>query len=373
MEEIDWQEYWWSRVTGPREVVYSVISALRGKKSAVLHIPQDLPWRQELRRSVRNNLESIPGLEDLAVYPIDIEDECANDVDPGRLLLDRYALREDRSRFRAGGTESIQDYLLRKNVMLNKLVWIKGIGPNASQKWVDFCEKWKPKDITDGMFVIEVREQSQINRNNNVSLVRYEDCVSEYDVQLFSSLMIGSSSVGGLSSSWKRYGAALTTHLCGTDAEIAHNFVLRHNFKSDDPIATIEEIDESGFFDRRGSGSHVLALFRDGNTTALKERIWAAQVEVLFPLIERQRLEIVDMYRSQFELEVRKGLEQFDNPVEKPEDVELGTMVYMVVTHRLNVPECDVRNRIHILRDCRNLLAHRDICNLDQVALLLER
>ena len=373
MEEIDWQEYWWSRVTGPRGVVASVIAALRGNRSAVLHIPQDLPWRRQLRRSVCGELDSIPGLEDLAVYSIDIEDECANDMDPGKVLLERYALREDRLRFREGGQKSIQDYLLYKGVMRNRLVWVKGIGSTASQKWVDFCERWSPKDITDGMFVVEVREQPQFNRNGNASLIRYEQCVSEYDAQLFSSLLIGGASAEHLSASWKRYGASLTTHLCGTDAEIAHNFVSRHDFKTDDPLETIQDIIDSGSFDKRGHGTHVLALFRSRNLLELKKRIWAAQLEVLFPLIEKQRLELVDAYRPQFEREINRGLRQFDGVVEKPEDVELGTMVYLLASRLVDIPEYEVRGRIHALRDCRNLLAHREICNLDQVASLLGR
>lgn len=225
MVEIGWSEYWWSRVTGPREIVSSAISALRSGRSVVLLVPRDLPWRHELRRSVRNSLENTPGLEDLIVDILDIEDKGAGDIDPGRVLLDRYALKEDRTRCREGGKESIQDYLLKKRVISGKLVWVKGIGAKCSQKWVEFCERWEPKDITDGAFVIEVREQPQIIRSRHVEFVRYEGRVSEYDVQLFNSLVISDDGSSQLSASWKRYAASVTTHLCGTDAEVAQSFI----------------------------------------------------------------------------------------------------------------------------------------------------
>lgn len=82
-------------------------------------------------------------------------------------------------------------------------------------------------------------------------------------------------------------------------------------------------------------------------------------------------MEIVDKYRAQFVTEVNRGLKQFDADVEKPEDIELGTMVYMLASKRLNIPDYETRRRIHVLRDCRNRLAHRDICNLEQVEALL--
>ncbi len=368
----NWAEYWWSKVTGPNGVVLSTISALRARKSAVLFIPHDLPWRHELRKAVRNSLESIPGLEDLIVDVVDVEDENADGIKPENLLLDRYALREDRTRFREGGRESIQEYLLRKMVMKNKLVWIKGLSAGCSQQWVDFSEHWQPRDIADGVLVIETRDRPHISANRRVEFICYDEYVSEYDAQLFNSLMIGDDELNLLSAPWKKYAASITTHLCGTDAEVARSFIEQHSFITDDPIETIERIVDAGCFDRRGSGAHVLALCRAGKKAKLRERVWAGQIEVLFPLIERQRLEIVDEHRIQLDAEIKHGLMQFDNPVEKPEDIELGTMVYLMSARRLNIPSYEMRERIHLLRNCRNQLAHRDICNLDQVKALLD-
>lgn len=372
MSARDGGEYWWSDITGPREVVTSTIDALRAGKNIILHVPHDLPWRRELRRSVRNGLESIPGLEELFVYMVDVEEEGEGETEPGRLILDKYGLKEDKMKFREGGRETIQEYLLRKNVMRNRLVWVKGITPGGAQAWASFCERWRPQDPADGIFVIEAKEQPQVTRSGGVRVINYDDFVSEYDAQLFNSLLLEEDRLGGLSSLWKRFASSISTHLCGTDAEIARSFILQHNFRKDDPIETIGEIADSGAFDCRGNGSHVLALFRAGNIMELRKRVWAAQVEVLFPLIERQRLEIVDVLSIQLDSIIKKGLFQFDNEIEKPEDVELGTMVYLLGSRQLNVPDKETRERIHTLRECRNLLAHRDVCNLEQVEALFD-
>ena len=371
MEDASWAEYWWSKITGPREIVASIIGALRSKKAAIVVIPHDLPWRHELRRAVRNSLESISGLEELIPDAIDIEDEGAGGEEPGRFLLDKYALRGDRANYRAGGKESVQKYMLRKGVMRNRFVWVKGFGSNSSQQWIQFCGEWAIKDASEGLLVVESCEEPQIGRNNHLEVIRYNDVVSEYDAQLFNSLVLGDESAGRLNVAWKKYAAAVTSHLCGTDAEIAQEFIFTHNFKKDDPVDTIAALADSSVFTRRGNGDHVLALFRSGDLQALRQRVWAGQIEILFPIIEKQRLVIVDKYREQLDREVEKGLFQFDNPVETANDIEVGTLVYLCASRRINVQDRETYDRIHLLRDCRNLLAHRETCSIEQVSALL--
>lgn len=373
MEDASWAEYWWSKITGPREIVASIIGALRSKKAAIVVIPHDLPWRHELRRAVRNSLESIAGLEELIPDTIDIEDEGAGEDEPGRFLLDKYALRGDRANYRAGGKESVQQYMLRKGVMRNRFVWVKGFGSSSSQQWIQFCGEWTIKDASEGLFVVETCEEPQIGRNKRLEVIRYNDVVGEYDAQLFNSLVLGDESAGRLNVAWKKYAAAVTSHLCGTDAEIAQEFVFAHDFRMGDPIDTIAALADSPAFARRGNGDHVLALFRSGDLLTLQHRIWAGQIEILFPIIERQRLDIVDEYRDQLEREIKAGLTQFDSPVEKASDIEVGTLVYLCASRRIDVRDRETRDKIHLLRDCRNLLAHRDTCSIEQVSLLLSK
>ena len=373
MDDVNWADYWWSKITGPREIVASAISALRSKKSAIVVIPHDLPWRHELRRTVRNSLESISGLEELIVDPpIDIEDEGLTTVEPGRFLLERYALRSDRANYRAGGRETIQQYLLRKEVMRNRLIWVKGFGEHSSEQWIEFCSDWRTKNVSDGLFVVETCKAPRSARSKRLEIIRYDDVVGEYDIQLFNSLVLSDSRISRLSDSWKTYAAAITSRLCGADAEIARKFVEVHDFKKGDPLQTIGILAEEESFAKRGSGSHVLALYRSDNTSALRRRIWEGQIEVLFPIIEQWRLRIIDQYYEQFEEQVEIGLNQFGDPVEKPSDIELGTLHYLCVSNRVDMKSSSAKRSVEVLRECRNQLAHRDLCSAEQVAMLLD-
>ena len=370
MDDVNWADYWWSKITGPREIVASTINALRSKKSAIVVIPHDLPWRHELRRTVRNSLESISGLEELIVEPpVDIEDEGLTAADPGRFLLERYALRGDRANYREGGRETIQQYLLRKEVMRNRLVWIKGFGEHSSEQWIEFCSDWKTKSVSDGLFVVETCKAPRSARSKRLEIIRYDDVVGEYDIQLFNSLVL---SDGRMGDSWKTYAAAITSRLCGADAEIARKFIEIHDFKNGDPLETIGILAGEEGFAKRGSGTHVLALYRSGDMSALRRRIWAGQIEVLFPIIEQWRLRIIDHYSEQFEEQISIGLNQFGEPVDKPSDIELGTLHYLCVSNRVDMKSTGTAKSIEMLRECRNLLAHRDLCPAEQVAVLLD-
>lgn len=371
MEETIWAEYWWSKITGPREIVNAIIEALRSNKSAFLVIPHDLPWRHELRQAVRSSLESISGLEELIPDAIDIEDEGLGGEEPGRLLLDKYALRSAKANYRAGGKESIQQYMFRKGVMRNRLVWVKGFGSSSSQRWVRFCEDWSIQSASDGLFVVETCEEPEVGHGKRLEVIKYNNAVSKYDVQLFNSLILGNETAGKLNDAWKVYAAAITSHLCGTDAEVAQEFLLCHDFKHDEPITTIAKFAESKDFARRGSGDHVLSLYRNKNSLALKKRLWAGQIEVLFPIIERCRLDLVDELKDQLDREIISGITQFGCPVKKASDIEVGTLEYLCASRRIGIQDRKTRDRVHLLRDCRNSLAHRDTCTVEQVSLLL--
>ena len=48
-------EFWWENITGPRNIVTKVISALDNKQMVLLKVPSDLPWRHTMRGVVESN------------------------------------------------------------------------------------------------------------------------------------------------------------------------------------------------------------------------------------------------------------------------------------------------------------------------------
>lgn len=125
--EEDWPEFWWQRVVGPYEVVKKTVLSLQGKRSVVLKVPQDLPWRHKMRDMLREELQSTSGTESLAITFLDAEEDLPGEYEPGKYLVDKFGLRDDSLHYRSS-RGSGQRYLLRRGVLRNKIVWIKGLG-----------------------------------------------------------------------------------------------------------------------------------------------------------------------------------------------------------------------------------------------------
>ena len=82
------------------------------------------------------------------------------------------------------------------------------------------------------------------------------------------------------------------------------------------------------------------------------ERIWAAQVSVLFPVVERERRRLLDAYRTLWHLpHIRKD----ETEVSILEELQIGDMAYQALDIRVLAGE---RQRLNWLQRVRNALAH---------------
>ena len=98
------------------------------------------------------------------------------------------------------------------------------------------------------------------------------------------------------------------------------------------------------------------AFWPDISEKQIAERMWEAQIKVVFPIIEKQRSIIVERYRKGIEallpITGAYGEMFFD-----AEDVEIGVLSHLVSLGRLAVAFEDGK-MIARLRNARNTLAH---------------
>ena len=57
----EWSEFWWTAITGPRNLCDAVSRALHNKSSVCLLVPDDLPWRDEMRACIETRDASDAG------------------------------------------------------------------------------------------------------------------------------------------------------------------------------------------------------------------------------------------------------------------------------------------------------------------------
>ena len=85
------------------------------------------------------------------------------------------------------------------------------------------------------------------------------------------------------------------------------------------------------------------------------ERVWAAQIAVLFPIIERERQRLLNAHRGLWHLPY---IREDERRIERVEDLEIGDMA----NQAREIPALAAeRERIRWLRSVRNKLAHVEI------------
>lgn len=376
MDVQDWSSFWWNNITGANLVVSNVVDALLENSTVIIDVPSDLPWRQQMRSVIEDNYRSRSGSPEMIIDIIDAADECPTDLPPGIFLLQRFAQnREVRGGYRERSQRTIQDYLKEKAVLKNRVIWIKGLSGEYAAQWLHFCKDYCHDSPEYGLFVLEVHGGISKPDNKNIRLIRFLDCVSSYDVQLFSSFIVDD--VSGLDSNWKKYISSAAASLCDTDAEITSCLLEEIDVKNESPIDIIANIANDTQYRMRGAdatSNHVFSYSRRGNTTELEKRLWKAQVQTLFPIIEMERISIIEQYESLLQETLdNNSIEQYRIQIKRPIELELGTLCYMMSSTSLYIKERDVRDRIKFLHDCRNALAHAHCCSPENVKKLLDR
>lgn len=371
-ETFSGEETWWNRITGPRQVVLQVVGALIGRKSVFLEIPADLPWRHQMRGAVELELRKRAGAQELLVQTIDVRSECPDCSDVGRFLLARFGSEKVQRSYREGSGETIQSYILRNGILRNQIVWVKGLRPGGEEAWLSFCRGYTPPEFSAGLFVVEHSRRIPGSGSRRMAQVVYSQSVRSYDLQLFNSMLLDGKD-GTYTRIWKSYIAAVAASLCETDAEISERLIMDTDFMHESPLAGLARIAQLPDFQRRGAeegSGHVLHLVRAGQTAALEKRIWAAQVQIAFPIVELERVRIIRLWEDEIGRALALSpVTQYGREITHPIELELGTLSYMA-SHRgadgmylLYLPDQEARDRLRFLHERRNELAHVACCS----------
>ncbi len=373
MMDSNWAEFWWNNITGANMVVSRVTEALHDTNLVILFVPDDLPWRYEMRTAIEYAFRKNASSENVLVQTIDAADDC-DAQEPGSFLLDRFCTsRAIRTGYREGSTKTIQQYLIANKVLHDSIIWVKGFRPGQAEQWIKFCKGYKSTGVADGVFLLEIKDHISSGDLKSLSVVRFDDWITNYDVQLLNSFILDRGQ--GYSINWKKYISTLAACLCESDAEVSAELLSITDFSVDEPYVSLKRIDESGVFGSRGrdpKSNHVLALFRAGKNEDLRKRIWTAQVRVLFPLIELERVEYIRKYESEIQDALdNEEIRQYGEIISNPTEVEIGTLAYLVKSYRISMPSSTDRQRIDSLRHYRNTIAHMGCLLPNEVSDLL--
>lgn len=116
---------------------------------------------------------------------------------------------------------------------------------------------------------------------------------------------------------------------------------------------------------QRQSGTAVFHsgwIARDTATREFERRVWAAQVQVVFPLIEQLRLQAIERYGDRFQMPLQVGPSEY---VQDAYELEIA-MVRRLIDRLGGVPNI-VQRRLRQAHEYRNALAHLTPLTAEQI------
>ena len=186
-----------------------------------------------------------------------------------------------------------------------------------------------------------VRDQGRIRA------IVYQKEIEYYDQYLFHMLAAASLKESAI---FKQYLAEIVTLMISDDVELSAECIKRGQTFLENPVKTIQEIKKSEL--RSDGNEFVFAM----SEKKIQERIWEAQIKIIFPVIEKKRNSLINRYRKEIEglLPITGA---YGEEVYELEEVEIGILSHLVTLGKLQVSSEDAKV-ISKLRNARNILAH---------------
>jgi len=351
---------WWDHITGPSQLVNEVANILYNGKSVFLSA--QVPFYATFFERV---VDALRKMDNKLMH----ENVIDTEEDPGMNLIERFNLR---AKYRP--YENADAECLRKSGKLNDTLLSVVAERDKAKKWVDFTRTYKSVSLRQGLFLIKTDDGVPAASTKYLKALDsdgYNKFVSEYDTLLFAGLISDKSaqSVGE-----KRYISALSVSLFGQDAEAIAEFIDKYKID----ISPFDVLPEGRFQDEEST-----------------YKLWNAQIQELFPLIMRETREFVDKWRKKIDDAFERIREERDypnglfpqgllnaskEPIDSPDDLELAQIFFLMRNRRrstgeffLYLPDESARERIKLLYEMRNNIAHGKVCNESDVVRLLRK
>ena len=347
---------WW-HVPGPNRYIDEVEHHLKEGRSVVIQHPGNLP------ASIRDAVEMRVTANDLWYWrTLDLADEhdC---VDPLLLLTQRVVSDP--------GPASMQQLM---DSCPDRVLWVDGIdGPGWSQ-WPDFLREFDHyarnfASPNHPLLCIHLARHPDPTPLRGLAVVKtcpWKHVVGRYDMLLFLAKYLAEDHQPGLI--WE-----VRLHLCaelaGTDGNLAKHLATADLDTLVSPMSLLQTIAQSRhlndspdnapswqtgtqeYWDGRWRLNSCLAATR-GDWSEIARRVWKAQVGVVFPFIEEQRIQLVPLVQPLLKFPFE---DQHGETITDATDLEIGQLRHYA--ERSGVIGGFLR-RLTLLHRMRRALAH---------------
>lgn len=348
---------WWTKVTNASRFLDKIVDTVQDQTSIFLQLPDEIPWYETMCDVLQDRIkayESIRRIERI----VDTGEE------PGLYLLNKYCKEEKRAQYRPhiGYAEFLAG---SDDIVLNDyILWITDVNEAQFEKWSSFIETYNKvlgKKKEGCIFIIEIRREVNIKERKRIKKISYVEELKPYDYYLFNALIVSDLDESSL---FKQYMAETVLAIFPNDVELSSMCVSCGRQFLENPEQVIRDIEKLEF---RSDGSPVVVNI---SGSSLQERIWRAQIKVVFPLVERHRNILVKKYQQEIETLLPLNT-TYGERFEDVNDVELGTISYLTGIGKIKMSQED-KNKLFKLKSARNILAHIGILQQNEVDEIFE-
>lgn len=329
---------WWEATPGPHQMVRHVADALLDRKGIWLTVKM-LPWSEAFRESVRERVYDCDSstsfnLLDASAYPPD------SDLQE---VVFRYIRRPEKPFYPSQG---LAEYLTETTSTSDTIIWVYNL---SGQLLGAFCSLAADLALRRASIIIACELPGMRSPRKNVEQVTAERFISSFDILHFVMSMVSSATQNRKCS---EYLSVLIAEMVGFGIDRCLTLCSRIDDLMADPASCYS------------------VLFPGENPGIIQNAIWNAQIKILFPQIEKQRLALIDRMGKVLDV-LLPFSDEWGNRFSRREEIELRHIQHFLSNGRITLLPQD-RRRFENLYDMRNDLAHLTIIKPERVIAFLE-
>jgi hypothetical protein len=350
---------WWN-LPGPSAYLEKIKRDISQGKNVILLHPFGIG--DELRRAVNATFSNSELLQWRSINLADQEDSDQPLTVIGNIFCSH---RE---------SYSIQK-VIEKRLINGYVIWVEGFTPASWTQWQKFLFQYEHEirsTLADsGLFCVALSAESiagEFSEAVSLTIHRWQGVISSLDMSLFVSQLL---CLKQQSTIRTKIHSSLCSELAGSDPELAQylaNLNLPALVKPKEALIAYaknknwsadilkEPCWENGFCDKIDDRTfiHSAALAATDGMNEIINRIWRAQVAVLFPYLEDLRLRFLPEIKKYIRLPLRTDYGE----IKQYEDLEVGVIHYFI--KQTNAPKILVQLFQH-LKNIRHAIAHLEI------------
>ncbi len=346
---------WWNQVTNAVRFKTDMKDALLDEKSVILKCTDDMPWKNRFREYVEDAVKEVSGEKKFVSIPFV--------KDPGAYLLKEYCKPEKQAEYRP--QKGYPKFFAESDdiVFHDRYFWVKVGDAKNLDDWSALASEYnkaRPKGRKKAVFILDWQGAEKPSLKKGFTLFSFDDYIGDYDRIVFAVLASSSMRETEFLNS---YLAELVSTMIGNDIELAAECISDHAAFMSDPQACIRKIVENGL---RSDGT---GFSYTKSPDEIDHLIWRAQIKTVYPQLEEYREKFVEKYYKEIKINLPIS-GALGDPINDPEDVELGTLLFMSGRNYINL-EPQEKTRLKLFRDARNKLSHLSHLSLAEIKELL--